>query len=353
MGADVNDFQPTQPTEDSVVINQFKGLKNTVSAERLRANELVRALNVDIDDVGQIHRRRGYTRKATGNFHSLYNNGVRTFVVKDNTLSVVNPDYTFIGIKTNIGPGPLAYVTVGDNTYFTSAVTSGYVNNTTLTVYPWGQNGGDGLWLSPVVNPTATLGQVDGKYLGAPPLATDMDWFQGRIYMAQGNVLWATELYNYNYVDQTKNYYYFEDPITIVGAVTDGFYVGTTRAVYFMSGTFNALKREPLTSYGAIPGSLVYVPVELIHPEDSMPNSKNAVVFMTTSGLNAGFDDGVCYNLTQNDVLLPDMVSMPAMFRRQDGVNQYVGVANSAGTPSSTARIGDYADAEIRRFSGA
>jgi hypothetical protein len=59
------------------------------------------------------------------------------------------------------------------------------------------------------------------------------------------------------------------------------------------------------------------------------------------------------YNLTEDRVWFPDAVAAAAMYREQDGIRQYVGVLNSAGGPTSTARLGDYVDAEIRRFRGA
>ena len=44
-----------------------------------------------------------------------------------------------------------------------------------------------------------------------------------------------------------------------------------------------------------------------------------------------------------------DAGSAAAFYRRQDGVNQYIAVTNSGGTPSANTRIGDYVDAELIR----
>ena len=75
-------------------------------------------------------------------------------------------------------------------------------------------------------------------------------------------------------------------------------------------------------------------------------------MFLAKTGLCAGFNGGQSFNLTQNTMVFPDASNAAALFRRQDGVNSYVAVADSGGTPSSNARIGDYVDAEIRRFQG-
>ena len=348
---------PAQPPiQDSVLFQKFTGLRNTVTAERLEQGELQTAINVDLDDAGQLRRRRGYAQVGSGNYHSLFRGDFATFVVRNDVLGVLNPDYSHTALQSGVGSERLAYVQVAGNVYFSSSLVSGQINES-LTVSAWGAVSEAGTWLSPVVNPTSTLAAVGGRLLGKPPMATALTYYNGRIYMAHGKTVWATDLYLYNYVDKTRTFLQFESDVTMIGAVTNGIYVGTTADVWFLSGAqLSELKRMPMMNYGALPGSALPVPAELVNPQvpnRPQPESKNALLFMSTSGLCVGLDGGMVYNLTQNQVLFPDAVSVAAMFRRQDGINQYVGVADSGGSPSSTARIGDYVDAEIRRFQGA
>ena len=346
--------QPPPPGPDSVVLDKFDGLKNTVTRERLKPTELETAINIDIDDVGQIHRRRGYTRVSTANFSSLFTAaGGTVYGVRNTDIGVINPNYTFTSLGSGLTIGaPLDYAQVGTTIYFSSKTASGQIDTVAKTVSPWGATTDQGTWLSPVVNPTATLPAIRGRYLGSPPMATCLTYWNGRIYLGSGNTLWATELYLYNYVDKTKNFMMFESDVTNIGAVTDGIYVTTQDAVWFLSGTLNEMKRIPIMSYGGVPGSMVSVPAELVDPQQqtsqSPLDSKNAVVFMSNSGLCAGLDSGSLNNLTQNDVLFPQAMSIVPLFRRQDGVNSYVGVADGGG--STAARIGDYVDAQIIRF---
>lgn len=359
------DNQPTYPLPppDSVVFAQFEGLKNTVSRERLKPSELEIAKNIDLDDAGQVRRRRGFRKVSEGSWHSLYSDASGLMLgVKDNVLGIIQANYSFDPLLPSIGSEHLDYVRVADTIYFSSMSTSGKFDTLTRQVYPWGQIGGDGTWLSPVVNPTPTLGPIRGKSLGKVPMASCLDHWNGRIYMASGRLLWATELYLYNYVDKTRTFFQFEDEITMVAAVTDGLYVGTTAALFFLgyerqiAASIKELRRTPILSYGVLPRSNVRVPAELIKPQLSQdPQSpiKNAVIFMTHTGIVAGFDGGSTYNLTQADVLFPDANRAAAMFRRQDGINQFVAVTNSGGDPTDGARIGEYVDVEIRRFKGA
>ena len=337
------------PQQDSVTLSGFKGLRNTVTSERLSGDELETAVNVDLDDAGQARRRRGYTLKSAGSFHSLFTASEVTYGVKDGALGIIRPDYSFETLRSGLGDDPVAYVEVGDDVYFSSATASGIV--TDGTVSDWGAQVSPGEWLSPVINPTTTLGAIGGKLLGKPPLATALTYFNGRIYLANEQTLWATELYLYRYVDKTKNYRLFEAPITALGAVTDGIYVGTTTTLWFMSGSFNEMRRIKTVDQGILPGSMIDVPSHLVASQPA--STKNVLLVMTAGGLCVCQDGGTVYNVTTPQMVFPDAVSAAAMFRAQDGINQYVGVLNSAGTPASAARIGDYVDAEIRRFRGA
>jgi hypothetical protein len=348
--------------KDSFTFDKFSGIKNTVTEERLSSGgtdargrkieaELAKALNVDIDDAGQIRRRRGRIRVGGGNFHSLWQTDTHVYVVKDGNLCRLMPNYTTQPLRFGVGQAKVSFVKVGDYAYFSSRTTSGKIDVESGVVSDWGhpEDGGQGRWLSPVVNPTDYVPAVRGKLLGMPPNADYLAYLNGRIYLASGPTLWATELYLYDYVDKTRTFISFESDITGIGVVTDGMYVGTTEAVYFLSGPFGSMSRIKLADVGMIPGSIIEVPADVVRGNSS---SRNAVMFMTRFGVFVGLDGGIASNLTQSRVEFPLSTQVAPMYRLQDGMNQYVGVANSNGTPTSAARIGDYVDAEIRRFQG-
>ena len=79
--------------------------------------------------------------------------------------------------------------------------------------------------------------RIKGKLLKPPPLATIITYFNGRIYLAVGNTVWFTELYLYDWVDSVKGFLPFENNVTVLTAVSDGLYVGTETAVWYLSGT--------------------------------------------------------------------------------------------------------------------
>lgn len=340
---------PNAPPE-SIILGAFKGLKNTVARERLGADELERAINIDLDDVGQARRRRGYTRKVDGGWHSVRTFTLKVLGVLNGVLTVVRDDYSTSSLGVFVGPEALAYTEVNGEIYFCNAAASGIVGVDNV-VRAWGKTDGQGLWLSPVIDDTETLGKVSGELLGDPIRARCIEAYKGRIYLADGKTLWVTELYRYDYVNRTKGFMQFEHEITLVMAVGDGLYVGTTGGLYFIQGVFGAFKLTIINGDSVLPGSGQFVPTELVHPQarnGDVPSGQ-AAVFMTGGGIIAGFDNGTCFNLTAGTFVFPGAVSAASLFRQDSGANHYVVVADSAGGPSANCRIGDYCEAEIVR----
>lgn len=341
--------RPEEMLPETILLQAFMGLKNTVAPERLAPTDLERATNIDIDDTGQIRRRRGYDLKLAGSFHSVRDIAGKTYGVKDGSLGIVRADYSFSTLLA-VGTAPVCYTEVDEKVYFCNASSAGVVEPNE-TISPWGATSGQGVWLSPVIDPTPTLGEVAGRLLGDPLRATQIEAYKGRIYLAVGKVLWATELFLYHYVDRTRNFMQFEHDIVMLQAVEDGIYVGTTGGLYFIQGVFGAFRLSQISSAPVVPGSGVRVPTDLVHPQarnGPVPTGE-AAVLMTADGIVACFDSGSCFNLTHGRMVFPKGISSAALFRQQDGVNAYVAAVESAGGMTSTARIGDYVEAEIIR----
>lgn len=345
--------QPSEPPE-SIILGEFAGLRNNVAPERLKTEDLQAAVNVDIDDAGQLRRRRGKTLKIAGDFHSVTTLPRGTLAVKDGSIGWVLPGYAFVTLQSGIGPEPVAALQIGDEVYYSSTTNAGIIHADDA-VEAWALSASATQWLSPVGAPTGTAGAISGKLISPPPMASDMTAYHGRIYLAVGKILWATELYLYRFVDRTKGFIPFETEITMVAAVDDGIYVGTKQGIFFLKGAFSSgMKLEKLTGAAAIRGFAASVPGNKVIPQryqGTVPES-TAVVFMSSEGICAGFNGGQLFNLTHEKLEFPAMSSAAVLYREQDGVNQLVAVADSGGAPTSTARIGDYVEAELRRFQG-
>jgi hypothetical protein len=336
---------------ESIVLGAFEGLRNNVSKERLGPSDLAKAVNVDIDDAGQLRRRRGFALALSGVWHSVKGPlAGKMFGVKDGMLGIVRPAPDFFSLGVAAGSAPVCYTEVNEEVYFSSRDASGVVGSDE-TVAAWGHTNGQGTWLSPVYTPTETLGEVGGSLLGDPPKATSIAYYKGRIYLAQGKTLWATELYRYHYVDRTRNFMQFEHEITLLMAVGDGLYIGTTGGLFFIQGVLGAFRLQQISSGAVFSGSGVEAPAERVHPQarnGPVPTGV-AVIVMADEGIIAGFDGGSCYNLTQDRLALPMGISAAGLFRQDQGANHYVAAVDSAGGPAANVRFGDHVEAELIR----
>lgn len=383
-----NPAKPSKPKKaqnDSVEFRKFVGLKNVVDRERLGPDELEIAINVDLDDVGELHRRAGRRLVASGNWSGLMTaqNG-RIYGVRGGALGRVYPNFGFLPLATGFEqylPLPLANVQVGEQLYFSCREQAGIIDTQSDTLLPWQ---GPSLspaaqvdplgapapplpampegtwWYSPVVNPAPTLPPIAGKILGPPPQAEFLAYFNGRIFLGEGKTVWHTELFNYRYVNKTRDFFQFEAPITMIGSVTDGLYVGTEEGLWFLTiatriegHPAGAFKRLRIMDSGVLPGSMVYIPGELANPAQVGLNEdtplKVSLMFMTQAGYCLGQDGGQAVNFSEDKFIFPAASRASAMYRFQGGIHQYVAVLNSGGSPATNARIGDHVDATLRR----
>jgi len=365
------------------MLDKFDGLRNTVDPERLSPSELSRARNIDLDDRGQPHRRRGFALVDGAPYHSLFSTSKGSPLgVRNGVFGKINPDFSFMpfGGNSTVGQNHLAYAQVGDTLYLSSRSASGklVLNQLPSVVQPWGVRGGDRFWYSPVVHPDnaqlipavtggfddvyraaagltdPTLPPIGGKLLGNVPLADKLTYYNGRIYAAMGKLLWATELYLYDYIDATKNFRHYESDITALATVQDGIYVGTKQNLWFVSGTFNESTQVLAAAGGIVPGSVSYVPEHLISPQTQagqgeLIQNKQAVVMMTDSSMIVCLSGGQTFDMTRDKYILPPAQWATTLFRAQDGINSIVAVQNSGGDPANSARFGDYVSVQLVR----
>lgn len=195
--------------------------------------------------------------------------------------------------------------------------------------------------------PQATLGiqlRSAGKYppTGRGPLAQSF----GRVYIADGCVLWATDPFQFEQVDMASGYKLFESRITFTASVTTGVFIGTTNGVFFMGGEFSTATLRNVSSQGA--PEQVPQEIDLAYVLKGEQQGVG-VLFMTDGGICVGTHNGEVINLTNKQFEFPKASEVALMYRKQDGLNQFVGVSSHPGTPTGSARFGDFVDAEIIR----
>jgi hypothetical protein len=118
-----------------VTFQAFAGINNVLPAERIHALptkdnatcDLVTAVNVDIDDSGQISRRAGQALKVPGAAHSIWSQGDDCLFAAGGQLRRLNPDFTSTALTPLASDAPVCYVAVNGRIYWTNGTDTGVI----------------------------------------------------------------------------------------------------------------------------------------------------------------------------------------------------------------------------------
>lgn len=262
---------------DPVDIDHTKGVQ-----------ELAVAADVEISDKGRLSRRKGYTSVSSGNFHSLFCDGGDCICVTGTSLSLVNSDYSTTAIATVTAGAKVNACQVNNRIYWLNGHEKGYVENKS-----------NNSW-------------VKGTYVGpntyrtfvSPPIGTIVEYFNGRIYIAQGSALWISEPFNYNAFDLARGVIILSSNIRMIRPVDDGIFVSTEEDVFFLAGQGpDTFQQITVARYPAIEGTDTKFQGNLVFYKDGgatiSKSGQKACMWLSEEGICAGFTGGGFANLTE------------------------------------------------------
>jgi hypothetical protein len=153
------------------------------------------------------------------------------------------------------------------------------------------------------------------QWLDKPPSGQALALFKGRIYIASGEILFATTALSYEHCDLRDYRAIDGSRILLLAPVEGGLFVGTEQAIWFLGGASfadNALVRK--LDGPPIPGTLVSGDLGDILGNEQMAGQR-AVMFTTSQGVVLGLPDGSLMNLTVDTYRLPKATVGAAMLR--------------------------------------
>lgn len=121
-----------------VSYNSFKGLNNVLDPQSTDPTYLKKVLNIDIDKTGGLSKRKGYTKKDTASYTSLWNSsiGLGCYGVRNGSLVRLHSDYSYNVLLSNINDDQVSFEEVDDTIYLTSNSFNGIITNGTFR--SWG-----------------------------------------------------------------------------------------------------------------------------------------------------------------------------------------------------------------------
>lgn len=276
------------------------GLNTRNDPARLRMDtetglcELAEAVNVDVDNSYRINRRPGMQATAcTSPVHSLFSVMGTTLCVSESSLCRVESDFTLATIRSGLTPGArMRYVQVGNQVYYANGHENGIYDLDSQTNSAW--VAGD--YYGPRTNRT----------FSDPPVGHLLEYFNGHIFIGDGQALWHTEPFSYDRVDFSQNFSWFPARLTMARAIPDGLIVSTTQELYVLSGAGpQDFQKYRLATYPTIEGTDVVCDTEDMDPDISSSLRGQGVIFATTKGICLAGSGGAFYNLTKKRIDYP------------------------------------------------
>lgn len=167
------------------------------------------------------------------------------------------------------------------------------------------------------------------------PAGQIVRFFNGRMYVASGAVLYVSDPYNYGIYDPIGSYFPFPSEITVIEPTANGTYICADQT-YFINDIFSDALQEVL-AYGGILGT-------------SGRNFDTDEVFWNSSRGLIIADKNVTIKAVQNDVIQFGDAAMGAtFFREQDGMRHLV--SSRVGVEVNTASATTYMTGQVVRRS--
>lgn len=182
--------------------------------------------------------------------------------------------------------------------------------------------------------------------LDKPPLGTIVKYYNGRMYIVVGNILYYTQPYMYHHINYSTNYIEFSSDILEVMPTEDGIWVCSDR-IYYLSGNspdqFILSVKEEVK---VVPGTSTKFSGSYLHMDNAPPGYK--WIITTNVGIFVLFNQGVLANVTSS-FLSPSISSKgTGVFLQQNGMNSYLSILEEKKKENNSV-FGDLVEATIIR----
>ena len=284
-------------------ITAVSGLNNKLDPVRIRYNpeigvsDLVNAVNITIDNTGRPVTRKGSVLLESGTFHSVWAKDNNCFVIYDSNspsgalIYKLGTDLSLSFVNYELTEGkPMAFCDVNGDTYYSNGVENGVIVNGISWAEPW---------------PTCTYDKtfVKDSFSNAP-IGQFIEFYKGRIIIAQDSILWFSEPNSVSMFDLEKNFWQLDSTIQMIKPVESGLFVSDKRYTWFLQGTSpNDFKQIKVASYPAHYGSVATDYTEI--DDLDLGEVGEAAVWSSKKGLCLGLPSGRMKNITKERLEYP------------------------------------------------
>lgn len=304
-----------------VEYSMFSGINNVDDPTKLfpvRTDDgeiypLTVAVNVDIDNTRRLKIRPGSKKVITGTMiHSLWNtpDESRAFFVEGDKLYLVNDDYSVTQMVSGLSEGfRMSYEEVNGNVYFTNNQIIGYIDSG--NVYH--------ALTDPATNYKVTL--PPGRFIC---------YYNGRLYVANGSILWVSDPMALTRLDMRRGFIAFHGAITLLRAVDNGLYLADGEIHFLKGDSLKELKIDGNVNCATIPYTDVVVDGQYVGNGEK---TGKHVFFMSEKGICVGDPDGVIENVTEKRYRLGEHSHGAGVIVNENDMTRYIVTLVNYGSP--------------------
>lgn len=188
---------------------------------------------------------------------------------------------------------------------------------------------------------------LDTWFLTPPPPAHLLRTFNGRLYGADGSVLWYSQAFRYGLYKPSTDYIDMGARITLIEEAADGrgLFVGTTDGTFFLAGDVLKMQLQSVSELSPIEGTGTAIDTKVFGMKE-LPEFF-APVWFTSKGWVVGLNDGTVKNLNHDRLAVSNLERGSALVRKSNGSTHLMGVFR--GGDNSAAAATDSMESEIIR----
>lgn len=178
------------------------------------------------------------------------------------------------------------------------------------------------------------------------PLGSIVKYYRGRLYIASGNILFYSEPFQYDQFRLDSNYFEFPSEILEVMPVEDGIWIGSDKLYYLSGDNPDSFKRTTKEHIKIVEGTSTKFSGSYLH----LDNTPIGYKWFVTSNLGIWvlFNQGLCINLTSENISLDSSDKGTAIFLQEGGRNRYLSILNTNQSANNSV-FGDLVETTVIR----
>lgn len=193
-----------------------------------------------------------------------------------------------------------------------------------------------------ITSPARKTVQAKTLFLSEPPIGNILAAESGVIWVASGKWLYRSEPFMPHLFNKRQHYYPFAEDITMVAPVDGGIYVAADET-YFIDTTQEVPQLAEVFAYGAVEGSLAFVPAEKV----GKGGNKIFATWLSEKGQIIAGPGGQAENVTEEKTAITEAKQGSSYLREDDGYTRII--STYKGGESAGLRATDYIEATITK----